>query len=51
MDQRCLQMGGESIHYVLFSRHWDVVEYGALHDVLFSDHYPVEAAFRLRPGR
>jgi endonuclease/exonuclease/phosphatase family metal-dependent hydrolase len=37
-----------TLDYVLFSRHWHVEDYRVLHDVRFSDHYPVEAAFRLR---
>jgi endonuclease/exonuclease/phosphatase family metal-dependent hydrolase len=37
-----------TLDYVLFSRHWHVEDYRVLHDVRLSDHYPVEAAFRLR---
>jgi endonuclease/exonuclease/phosphatase family metal-dependent hydrolase len=37
-----------TLDYVLFSAHWHVEDYRALHDVTLSDHYPVEAAFRLR---
>ena len=37
-----------TLDYVLFSRHWQVEEYRAIHDVKLSDHYPVEAALRLR---
>jgi len=37
-----------TLDYVLFSRHWSVEDYLVLHDVRLSDHYPVEAAFRLR---
>jgi endonuclease/exonuclease/phosphatase family metal-dependent hydrolase len=37
-----------TLDYVLFSRHWQVEDYRALHDVRLSDHYPVEASFRLR---
>ncbi len=37
-----------TLDYVLFSGHWRVEDYRALHDVRFSDHYPVEAAFRLK---
>jgi len=39
-----------TLDYVLFSRHWHVEDYRALHDVRLSDHYPVEASFRLRDG-
>jgi len=37
-----------TLDYVLFSRHWHVEDYRVLHEVRFSDHYPVEAALRLR---
>jgi endonuclease/exonuclease/phosphatase family metal-dependent hydrolase len=37
-----------TLDYVLFSGHWHVEDYRVLHDVRLSDHYPVEAAFRLR---
>jgi endonuclease/exonuclease/phosphatase family metal-dependent hydrolase len=37
-----------TLDYVLFSRHWDVEEYGPIHEMTYSDHYPVEGAFRLR---
>ncbi len=37
-----------TLDYVLFSRHWNVEDYRALHDVRLSDHYPVEAVLRLR---
>ena len=37
-----------TLDYVLFSRHWHVEDYRVLHDVRFSDHYPVEGTFRLR---
>lgn len=37
-----------TLDYVLFSRHWQVEEYRALHEVRLSDHYPVEATLRLR---
>ena len=40
-----------TLDYVLFTRHWQVEDYRALHDVRLSDHYPVEASFRLRDGR
>jgi endonuclease/exonuclease/phosphatase family metal-dependent hydrolase len=39
-----------TLDYVLCSRHWQVEEYRVLHEVTFSDHYPVEAALRLRAG-
>jgi endonuclease/exonuclease/phosphatase family metal-dependent hydrolase len=37
-----------TLDYVLFSRHWQVEDYQALHEVRLSDHYPVEATLRLR---
>jgi endonuclease/exonuclease/phosphatase family metal-dependent hydrolase len=37
-----------TLDYVLFSRHWHVESYRALHDMTYSDHYPVEATLRLR---
>jgi endonuclease/exonuclease/phosphatase family metal-dependent hydrolase len=40
--------GNRTLDYVMFSRHWQVEDYRVLHDVRLSDHYPVEATFRLR---
>ena len=37
-----------TLDYILFSNHWDVVNYGVLLDFKFSDHYPVAGEFRLR---
>ena len=37
-----------TLDYILFSRHWDVVNYGVVRGFKFSDHYPVAAEFRLR---
>jgi endonuclease/exonuclease/phosphatase family metal-dependent hydrolase len=37
-----------TLDYVLFSRHWEVEGYRVRDDFTFSDHFPVEAALRLR---
>ena len=37
-----------TLDYILFSAHWDVVNYGVVRDFRFSDHYPVQGEFRLR---
>lgn len=37
-----------TLDYILFSHHWDVVDYGVIHEFKFSDHYPVAGTFRLR---
>jgi endonuclease/exonuclease/phosphatase family metal-dependent hydrolase len=36
-----------TLDYILFSRHWEVREYRVVTEFLYSDHYPVEGAFRL----
>jgi endonuclease/exonuclease/phosphatase family metal-dependent hydrolase len=36
-----------TLDYILFSRHWHVHDYGALHDFTLSDHYPVFADLEL----
>jgi endonuclease/exonuclease/phosphatase family metal-dependent hydrolase len=40
-----------TLDYILFSRHWDVHEYRVVDEFRYSDHYPVEGAFRLRRTR
>jgi endonuclease/exonuclease/phosphatase family metal-dependent hydrolase len=37
-----------TLDYVLFSRHFEVESYRVVKEFTFSDHYPVEAEFRLR---
>jgi len=37
-----------TLDFILFSRHWDVEEYRVAKEFALSDHYPVEAALRLR---
>lgn len=38
-----------TLDYVLFSRHFDVVDYRVVAEFTLSDHYPVAGEFRLRP--
>jgi endonuclease/exonuclease/phosphatase family metal-dependent hydrolase len=40
-----------TLDYILFSRHWEVREYRVVDEFRYSDHYPVEGAFRLRGSR
>jgi endonuclease/exonuclease/phosphatase family metal-dependent hydrolase len=42
-------MSNRTLDYVLFSRHWEVEDYRVVREFTLSDHYPVEAALRLRP--
>ena len=36
-----------TLDYILFSRHFEVVDYRVAREFLLSDHYPVEASLRL----
>ncbi len=40
-------MPNRTLDYIMFSRHWHVHDYGALHDFTLSDHYPVYAELEL----
>jgi endonuclease/exonuclease/phosphatase family metal-dependent hydrolase len=42
-DPRC-----RTLDYILYSRHWEPIEYKVLHSYFLSDHYPVVGTFRLR---
>lgn len=37
-----------TLDYILFSRHWEVINYEVIKDFKFSDHYPVFGEFRLK---
>ena len=37
-----------TLDYILFSRHWAMDAYRVVREFTLSDHYPVEASFRLR---
>ena len=37
-----------TLDYVLFSHHWALDAYRVVREFTLSDHYPVEASFRLR---
>ncbi|MBP7462145.1 MAG: endonuclease/exonuclease/phosphatase family protein [Candidatus Delongbacteria bacterium] len=38
-----------TLDYILYSSHWEILNYRVVNEFKFSDHYPVSAEFRLKP--